>query len=254
MIGFDEAQILQWVLPLLWPLLRVLGLFTAAPVLSMRVIPIRVRVGLAALVVLCAQPSLPPMPMVALDSPAALAMVAQQVVIGLTIGFAARVVFTSIEFAGELIGLQMGLNFASFFDATSGSQVTATARFFNTMAAWLFVVINGHLLLTVVVVESFQRFPVSDHPLDLLLQIQPQVWGADLFRYGLWIALPTITMLTFVNLVLGLISRVAQQLQIFSIGFAITISVGLFGLLVTLPMLQSPMLAVLERLLAQFQP
>ncbi|WP_294000078.1 flagellar biosynthetic protein FliR [Sphaerotilus sp.] len=254
MIGFNEAQILQWVLPLLWPLLRVLGLFTAAPVLSMRVIPIRVRVGLAALVVLCAQPSLPPMPMVALDSPAALAMVAQQVVIGLTIGFAARVVFTSIEFAGELIGLQMGLNFASFFDATSGSQVTATARFFNTMAAWLFVVINGHLLLTVVVVESFQRFPVSDHPLDLLLQIQPQVWGADLFRYGLWIALPTITMLTFVNLVLGLISRVAQQLQIFSIGFAITISVGLFGLLVTLPMLQSPMLAVLERLLAQFQP
>ena len=104
------------------------------------------------------------------------------------------------------------------------------------------------------VVESFQRFPVSDHPLDLLLQIQPQVWGADLFRYGLWIALPTITMLAFVNLVLGLISRVAQQLQIFSIGFTVTITVGLFGLLFTLPMLQSPMLAVLERLLVQFQP
>lgn len=254
MIGFSEAQILQWVLPLLWPLLRVAGLFTAAPVLSMRAIPVRVRVGLALLVALCAQPGLPPMPPVPLDSPAALAMVAQQVVIGLTIGFAARVVFTAIEFAGELVGLQMGLNFASFFDATSGSQVTATARFFNTMAAWLFVVINGHLLLTAVVVESFQRFPVSDRPLDLLQQIQPQIWGAELFRYGLWIALPTITMLTFVNLVLGLVSRVAQQLQIFSIGFAITISVGLFGLLFTLPMLQRPMLAVLERLVLPFQP
>ncbi|MEY4907755.1 MAG: flagellar biosynthetic protein FliR, partial [Pseudomonadota bacterium] len=56
MIGFNEAQILQWVLPLLWPLLRVLGLFTAAPVLSMRSIPVRVRVGLAGLVALCAQP------------------------------------------------------------------------------------------------------------------------------------------------------------------------------------------------------
>jgi flagellar biosynthesis protein FliR len=254
MIGFNETQILQWVLPLLWPWLRVLGLFTAAPVLSMRTVPVRVRVGLAGLVALCAQASLPPMPVVPLDSPTALAMVAQQVVIGLTIGFAARVVFTAIEFAGELIGLQMGLNFASFFDPTSGSQVTATARFFNTVAAWLFVVINGHLLLTAVVVESFHRFPVSDHPLDLLQQIQPQVWGTELFRYGLWIALPTITMLTFVNLVLGLISRVAQQLQIFSIGFAITISVGLFGLLLTLPMLQGPMLAVLERLMVQFQP
>jgi len=87
MIGFSEAQILQWVLPLLWPLLRVLGLFTAAPVLSMRAIPARVRVGLAGLVALCAQPGMPPMPVVPLDSPAALAMVAQQVVIGLTIGF-----------------------------------------------------------------------------------------------------------------------------------------------------------------------
>lgn len=254
MIGFSEAQVLQWLTPLLWPLLRVLGLFTTAPVLSMRSIPRRVRVGLAALVALSAQPSLPAMPVVALDSPTALAMVAQQVVIGLTIGFAAKVVFSAVEFAGELVGLQMGLNFAGFFDPTTGSQGTATARFYNTLGAWLFVVIDGHLLLTAVVVGSFERFPVSDHPLDLLMQVQPQVWGAELFRYGLWIALPTIAMLTFVNLVLGLISRVAQQLQIFSIGFAITVSVGLFGLLLTLPMLQMPMVAVLERLLALFQP
>ena len=177
MIGFNEAQILQWVVPLLWPLLRLLGLFTAAPVLSMRAIPARVRVGLAVLVAVCAQPVLPAMPVVPLDSVTALAMVAQQVVIGLSIGFAARVVFSAIEFAGEIIGLQMGLNFAAFFDPTSGGQATATARFFNTMAAWLFVIANGHLLLTGVVVASFERFPVSDQPLDLLVQLQPQVWG-----------------------------------------------------------------------------
>jgi flagellar biosynthetic protein FliR len=249
-IGFNEAQLLQWVVPLLWPLLRLLGLFTAAPVLSMRVIPARVRIGLALLVALCAQP---PMPVVPLDSVMALAMVAQQVVVGLSIGFAARVVFTAIEFAGEIIGLQMGLNFASFFDPTTGGQATATARFFNTMAAWLFVIANGHLLLTGVVVASFERFPVSDRPLDLLMELQPQVWGAELFRLGLWLALPTVAMLTFVNLVLGLISRVAQQLQIFSIGFAVTVSVGLFGLMLTLPMLQMPMMLIVERLLSLFQ-
>lgn len=252
MIGFSEAQILQWVLPLLWPLLRVLGLFTAAPVLSMRAIPLRVRVGLAALVALCAQPGLPPMPTVPLDSPTALAMVAQQVVIGLTIGFAARVVFTAIEFAGEIIGLQMGLNFASFFDATSGSQVTATARFFNTMAAWLFVVINGHLLLTLAVIRSFETFPVSDHPLAVIDALQPQVWGAEIFKLGLWIALPIVAMLLFVNLVLGIISRVAQQIQIFSVGFAITVSVGLVGMMLTLPMLQGPLTSALERMLSLF--
>ena len=254
MIGFSEAQLLQWIVPLLWPLLRVLGLFTAAPVLSMRAIPVRVRVGLALLTALCVQPSLPPMPVVPLDSPVALAMVVQQVFIGVTIGFAAKVVFTAIEFAGEVIGLQMGLNFATFFDPTTSGQSTVSARLFNTMAAWLFVVINGHLLLVEVVVASFHQFPVTDHPFDLLLSIQPQVWGAELFRYGLWIALPTVAMLLFVNLVLGVISRVAQQLQIFSIGFVVTISVGLLGLLLTLPLLQRPMLAVLERLLGLFQP
>ncbi|KDB52339.1 flagellar biosynthetic protein FliR [Sphaerotilus natans subsp. natans DSM 6575] len=254
MIGFSEAQLLQWVVPLLWPLLRILGLFAAAPVLSMRVIPVRVRIGLALLTALCAQPVLPPMPVLPLDTPTALAMVAQQVFIGVTIGFAAKVVFTAIEFAGEVIGLQMGLNFATFFDPTTSGQSTVSARLFNTMAAWLFVVINGHLLLVEVVVASFHQFPVTDHPFDLLRSIQPQVWGAELFRYGLWIALPTVAMLLFVNLVLGVISRVAQQLQIFSIGFVVTISVGLLGLLLTLPLLQRPMLAVLERLLGLFQP
>ena len=203
---------------------------------------------------LCAQPVLPPMPVLPLDTPTALAMVVQQVFIGVTIGFAAKVVFTAIEFAGEVIGLQMGLNFATFFDPTTSGQSTVSARLFNTMAAWLFVVINGHLLLVEVVVASFHQFPVTDHPFDLLLSIQPQVWGAELFRYGLWIALPTVAMLLFVNLVLGVISRVAQQLQIFSIGFVVTISVGLLGLLLTLPLLQRPMLALLERLLGLFQP
>lgn len=254
MIGFSEAQLLQWIVPLLWPLLRILGLFAAAPVLSMRVIPVRARIGLALLTALCAQPVLPPMPVLPLDTPTALAMVVQQVFIGVTIGFAAKVVFTAIEFAGEVIGLQMGLNFATFFDPTTSGQSTVSARLFNTMAAWLFVVINGHLLLVEVVVASFHQFPVTDHPFDLLLSIQPQVWGAELFRYGLWIALPTVVMLLFVNLVLGVISRVAQQLQIFSIGFVVTISVGLLGLLLTLPLLQRPMLAVLERLLGLFQP
>ena len=212
------------------------------------------RIGLALLTALCAQPVLPPMPVLPLDTPTALAMVVQQVFIGVTIGFAAKVVFTAIEFAGEVIGLQMGLNFATFFDPTTSGQSTVSARLFNTMAAWLFVVINGHLLLVEVVVASFHQFPVTDHPFDLLLSIQPQVWGAELFRYGLWIALPTVAMLLFVNLVLGVISRVAQQLQIFSIGFVVTISVGLLGLLLTLPLLQRPMLAVLERLLGLFQP
>ncbi len=253
MIGFNETQIMQWLLPLLWPFIRTLALFASAPVLSQRSVPARVKVGLALLVAVAAQASLPVMPILPLDSPAALAMVMQQVLVGVTLGFAARVVFTAVEFAGELIGLQMGLNFAGFFDPATGGQGTATSRFFSTISALLFVVSDGHLLLTMAVVRSFEAFPVSDQPFAVISALQPQVWGAEIFRLGLWIALPIITMLLFVNMVLGVISRVAQQIQIFSVGFAITVSVGLLGILVTLPMLEVPMMTALEHMLALFQ-
>jgi flagellar biosynthesis protein FliR len=252
MLTFSEAQLAQWLAPLLWPFLRVLALFTTAPVLSMRSVPVRVKIGLALLVTIAAQASLPAMPVVALDSRDALGVAVQQVLIGMALGFAARIVFAAIEFAGELIGLQMGLNFAGFFDPTTGSQGTASARFFASMAALLFVVINGHLILTAAVIGSFESFPVGDAPLAFLSTLQPQVWGAEIFRLGLWIALPVIAMLLFVNLVLGVISRVAQQIQVFSVGFPITVSVGLLGMLFTLPMLQAPFTAALERMLALF--
>lgn len=253
MIGFTEAQVLQWLVPLLWPFIRTLALLASAPVLSQRSVPARVKVGLALLVAVASQASLPTMPVLPLDSPAAMAMVAQQILVGVTLGFAARVVFAAVEFAGELIGLQMGLNFAGFFDPATGGQGTATSRFFSTMGAFLFVVADGHLLLTMAVVRSFETFPVNDQPFSVISALQPQVWGAEIFRLGLWIALPIIAMLLFVNMVLGVISRVAQQIQIFSVGFSITVSVGLIGMLLTLPMLQSPMMAALERMLALFQ-
>ncbi|MDE1998319.1 MAG: flagellar biosynthetic protein FliR, partial [Burkholderiales bacterium] len=137
MVSFSEAQVLGWISAWLWPFFRVMGLFTAAPVLNQKAIPKRVRLALSLLIVIAAQPSMPEMPNVALNSPDALMVIAQQVLIGLTMGFAARVVFAAIEFAGEIVGLQMGLNFASFFDPMSGGQATAVSRFYGTCAAWL---------------------------------------------------------------------------------------------------------------------
>ena len=253
MVTFTEAQLLAWLSPIFWPFIRVLALFSALPVLGQRTVPVRVRVGLALLIVVAAQTSLPPMPVVALDSPLAFALIAQNVLIGLTLGFAVRIVFAAVEFAGELIGLQMGLNYAGFFDPASGSQGTATSRFFGTAIGFLFIAINAHLLVVVAVVQSFNAFPVGPEPFAFLRAMQPQVWGAEIFGTGLWIALPLIGMLLFVNLVLGIISRVASQMNVFAIGFPITLGVGLLGILLTLPLMQAPFTMALERMLARFQ-
>jgi flagellar biosynthetic protein FliR len=253
MLTFTDAQVLAWITPLLWPFLRVLALFGSLPVFAQRGVPARVRIALAFLIALCAQATLPQAPLIALDSAAGAQAVVQQLVIGISLGFAVRIVFAAIEFAGEVIGLQMGLNFAGFFDPMSGGETTAVSSFFGTAVAWLFIVINGHLLLIAALVQSFHAFPVGAEPFAFLRTVQPQVWGIEVFRLGLWIALPLVGMLLFINLVLGVISRVAQQMNIFSIGFPITVGVGLVGVLLTLPAMQTPFTMALERMLGYFQ-
>jgi flagellar biosynthetic protein FliR len=252
MITFSEAQVMAWITPWVWAFFRVMGLFTAAPVLSMQAIPRRVRMALSILIVVAAQPSLPPMANIALNSPEALLVALQQILIGLTIGFSARVIFSAIEFAGELVGLQMGLNFASFFNPLSGGQATSVSRFYGTCAAWLFVVMNGHLLITAAVVHSFTTFPVGPEPLGFIRQLQPQVWGAEVFKLGLWVSLPIVTMLLLVNMVMGLIARVSPQMNVFSVGFPVSIGVGLVGLWLTLPMMQAPFTMAIEQMLGLF--
>ncbi|MCZ2441740.1 MAG: flagellar biosynthetic protein FliR [Burkholderiales bacterium] len=254
MVNISETEVLAWLTPLLWPFLRTLALFSTLPVLGTRTVPLRVRVALAAFIALAAQASLPAAPPpLPLDSPLAFMLVVQQLFVGLALGFSVRVVFAAIEFAGEVIGLQMGLNFAGFFDPATASQATASGRFLGTMTAWLFIVGGGHLLVIAAVVQSFAAFPADGQPLAFLRAVQPYRWGAEIFALGLWIALPLIAMLLTVNLVLGVISRVASQINVFSVGFPITLGVGLLGLLLTLPALQNPLSSGLARMLALFQ-
>ena len=253
MLTFTEADLQAWITPLLWPFLRALALFTSLPVFGQRVVPTRVRIALAFFIAVAAQATLPAMPAVALDSSAALMLAAQQVVIGLALGFAVRIVFAAVEMAGELVGLQMGLNFAGFFDPATATQTTGSGRLFGAMVALLFVVIDGHLAVIAALVQSFSAFPVGPDVLGWLRTLQPQTWGAELFQLGLWIALPLAGMLLFVNIVLGVISRVAPQINVFAVGFPITLAVGLIGMLVTLPMMQGPFTMALEQMLANFR-
>lgn len=238
---------MAWFTPVFWPFLRVLAVFTSAPIFSTRAFPVRARVGLALLVAIAAQPSLPNLPVISLNSPEAFGVVIQQVGIGLAIGFVVRLVFAAVELAGEVIGFQMGLNFAAFFDPSLNAQSSATARFFGYMAALLFIVMNGHLMVLMAVVRSFEVFPVSQNFLETLSVMKLYSLGSDLFATALWIALPVLGMLMFVNLALGIVSRVAPQMNIYAVGFPITLAVGLVGIASTLPLMDQPFMALMER-------
>jgi flagellar biosynthetic protein FliR len=252
-LTFSEAQIMAWLSPVLWPFLRVLALFSVVPVFSQRAIPLRARIGLAFFVALCAQAMLTGQPVIDLNGREALGVAAQQVAVGMAIGFAVRFVFAAVELGGEIIGLQMGLNFASFFDPASGGQISAVGRFYSNLSLLLFVVINGHLVVLMAVVKSFERFPTDGSFLQSLAQMRLYELGTALFASAFWIALPLIALLTFVNLVMGFISRIAPQMNIFAVGFPVTLTVGLAGIAATLPMLEQPLLNLLQQAIDIFQ-
>jgi flagellar biosynthetic protein FliR len=246
MITFSEAQLMAWVSPVFWPFLRVLAVFASAPIFSARSVPVRTKVALAFLIAVCAQAGLADQEVIALTDPRAFGVVLQQVVVGVAIGLAVRIVFAAVELAGEIIGLQMGLNFAGFFDPSTNTQTSAVGRFFGNTTMLLFVVINGHLMLLMAVIASFDTFPVGGGAFDAIGQMRLHELGAVLFRYGLWIALPMIGMLLFINIVLGFVSRIAPQMNAFAIGFPLTLSAGLIGIAATLPMLETPVVALLK--------
>lgn len=235
MISLTDVQINAWLIQFIWPLTRILGLIMVAPLFGHRAAPARIKIGLGIFVALIVGPALPPMPDVGLGSWQGLFILVQQLLIGLAMGFTMRVIFTAVETAGEIVGLQMGLGFASFFDPQSAGQTLVLARFFNLLAMLLFLAVNAHLLVLGVLVESFQRLPISIQPLSASGFFHVASFGSTIFATGLQLALPLIAILLMTNLALGILTRSAPQLNIFAIGFPITLGVGLILLDFTLP-------------------
>jgi len=248
MISVSDSQLYAWLASFLLPLFRVLALMSSAPVLSNRAFPARARVALSAAVALVVAPfAAPPSPTVLAEAPG-LVLVAREVLIGLTIGFTARLVFASFELAGEAIGLQMGLSFAGFFDPQSG-QANAVGRFVGTLALLAFVAVNGPLAVIATVIQSLDVFPPGDASFAFLANRSPLQLGSEVFALALNLSLPFVALLLFVNISLGVISRVAPQFNVFAVGFPLTIGAGLLLLTLGLPMIEAPLAASLERVL-----
>jgi flagellar biosynthetic protein FliR len=250
-VVFSQLQLDAWLAGLLLPFLRILGLFTAAPLFSNRAVPVRARIVAAGAIAVVVAPFAGVPTGISLASASGLGLVAQQVGIGLALGFAARLLFTVFEVAGEFIGLQMGFSFAGFFDPHGGSE-SAVGSWLHTLAMMLFIALNAHLLLVEALVATFRTIPIAADPLGALAVLRPDRLGADVFRLALSLALPATLLMLFVNLALGFVSRVAPQLSIFSVGFPVTLLAGLGALLVVVQQMEAPVMDALRLFLAPF--
>jgi flagellar biosynthetic protein FliR len=234
MISFTSAQLDAWLAMLVFPLTRILAMIASSPIFGSKQVPARVKIGLSVMLAIVVAPTIPAMPPVAIGSPQGLLIMVQQIIIGVALGFAMRLIFTAVEMAGEMAGLQMGLGFASFFDPINAVHSPIVAQWIGLIAALAFLATDGHLYMLSALAESFQTLPIG---LALSGKGFHDIanWGGNIFAYALQISLPILAALLITNIGLGILTRAAPQLNLFAVGFPVTLAVGFIVLLLSMP-------------------
>jgi flagellar biosynthetic protein FliR len=180
-----------------------------------------------------------------LVSGAGLLIAMGEIVIGLGLGFAVQVGFAAALVAGETISNAMGLGFASMTNPMSGQSSTAIGQLLTMLATFLFLASDGHLLFARIVIESYRAWPPGGSiPLGLLGQLSNL--GGLIFAAGLAIALPVAAALVLVQLILGVLSRSAPSLNLFSVGMPAAMVAGMVLLAATAPLMADAILAAVN--------
>lgn len=245
-LPLPAAELGTLVLGVLWPFLRISAMLLAAPIFGARNVPTPVRMLLGLLLAALVAPLLPPPPDVDLLSPAGVLISAQQILIGVVMGFILQLVFSSLAQAGEAMALSMGLGFASINDPQNGLTVPIVSQYYVIVATLLFLTLGGHHVAFGILFESFELLPVGQIGLGSNSLWELVGWGARMYAFALFIALPVIVAMLLVNLSLGVVTRAAPQLNIFAVGFPFMLLVGLTAMMLTVPALSEQVERLLE--------
>jgi flagellar biosynthetic protein FliR len=225
MINLTTGQLESWLAQAFFPFARIGACLMVAPMFGARFVPARTRILLAMAITALVVPLLPA-PTVAPFSGQGFVVVAQQLLIGVALGFALQVVFDALGLAGQLLANSMGLSFAFNQDPLRGSSTAALGQLYIILATLVFLALDGHLALIDVLVQGFKPMPIGAAlPAEGLWAIV--LWGGTLFSGAISIALPGVTALLIVNLAFGVVSRAAPSLNLFAVGFPISLIIGL---------------------------
>jgi len=224
-IALTTGQLEAWVAQGFFPFTRIGACLMVAPMFGARFVPARTRILLAAAITALVVPLMPATG-IAPFSAQGFVVVAQQLLIGAALGFAMQVVFDTLGLAGQLLANSMGLSFAFNVDPLRGSSTAALGQLYIILATLTFLSLGGHLALLDVLVHGFTTMPIGTEGLGREGLWSMVLWGGQLFAGAIAIALPGVTALLIVNLAFGVVSRAAPTLNLFAVGFPISLVVG----------------------------
>lgn len=222
------SALIYWVSGLLWALGRVGGFCMVAPIFSATVMPVRIRVALMVVLSMVLAPLAPTQ--MDLFSATGAATMATQILIGASIGFVLQLVFQAVSYGGVLIGQSMGLGFAEMVSPTTNNTSPVLGQYYLVIVSLLFLAMDGHLQVISLLADSFRNLPPGVMGFD-----EKSLWalamaGGDLFAGALRVALPAMTALLLVNIGFAATSRASPSMNLFAVGFPISICMGFIAL------------------------
>lgn len=233
--GMELSELTGWLVQYLFAMLRVGAFLVASPAFGGRFAPATVRVMAGAVLALPVLASVPmPMPE-ALAGLSAVPLVMAELAIGLTAGLVLTVFFGAATTAGDRIAATAGLSFAAQVDPAAGGQTPVVAQVFGIFTLMVFLSADGHLVALRILIESYDAFPAGTAPALADLVTAGLTAGGRMLTLGMGIMLPVVSVLLLLNIVVGVITRSAPALNLFSFGFPLTMAATLLLLWLTAP-------------------
>lgn len=216
----------------LWALLRVSGLVLMAPILGAVFTPMRVRILVAAVLAVAMLPVIPAMPEFSPFSALGFLAVLRELSIGVALGFVLKLAVEAAVFAGQVVSMGMGLSFATVVDPQAGS-VPLLGRLYIIVATLLLLAANAHLALIHLLAESYRLLPLGEAGIAAGQARAVVDFAAVMFTGAMHLALPAVISILMVNVAFGVISRAAPTLNLFAVGFPITLLLGMIVMVIS---------------------
>lgn len=206
---------------------RVAAVFWLLPLFAVKNVSIYFKAAFS-LVVTFVLMEVVPAPNIPMDNPYIfLLAIGKEALLGMTIGFSIRILFTAVQAAGEIVSIQSGFSFARTMDPFSGTQTGVLDQFQYLLALMVFFAVDGHHLIVRGLCDSYKQLPLGTPVVSKGLIDYIITSTGSIFSLGLRIGAPVVVALLLVELSLGLLSRMMPQMNIFVEGLPVKIFVGL---------------------------
>lgn len=222
-------------------LVRVASFVYIAPFFGMNNTPNRVKIGLSVFTsIILYQVMMPKNPLEYSGVIEFAIIVLKEGITGLLIGFAANICNSIVLLSGKIIDMEIGLAMMDVFDPSSNQQVAITGQFYNYLIMMLLIITNMHHYILRALIDSYQVIPVNgtvfqwDHLLETMT-----TYMVDLMVIGFRVVLPIFATSMILNCILGIMAKVAPQMNMFAVGIQLKILLGFTIMFLTISLLPS---------------